>query len=80
NPYKCEKDYLTFFNCPDDTKIRIYNIVGKKERELKNPDREHKIIWDGTDSSGKPLPSGVYIAIAEDSKGNIKHIKFIIQR
>ena len=64
----------------NDTKIRIYNIVGKKERELKNPNREHKIIWDATDSSGIPLPSGVYMAVAEDSKGNVKFLKFIIQR
>ena len=80
NPYECEKDYITFFNCPADTKITIYNIFGKKLTELSEPNTEHKIIWYGTDSSGSPLSRGVYIAVAEDSKGNVKYIKFVIQR
>ncbi len=80
NPYKIKKKYITFFNVPDDVNIKIYNIMGNKLKELKCPDLKHQITWDSSDSSGKLLSRGVYAAVLKDSKGNSRHIKFVIQR
>ncbi len=80
NPYKSGKDYIIFFNVPQDVKIRIYNILGDNLIELKDAIADNKIIWDVKDKNGKSLVRGAYIAEIEDSKGNKRYIKFVIQR
>ena len=43
--------------------IEIYNIKGQKVKTLINGFREagyHSIIWNGKDSNGKPVASGLY--------------------
>jgi len=44
--------------------IAIYNVLGKKICTLVNsvkPAGEHEITWDGRDSRGKPVASGIYL-------------------
>ncbi len=44
--------------------IEIFNSKGQKIKELVSDQQsagQHSIIWDGTDSSGKSCPSGVYL-------------------
>ena len=46
------------------TKINIYNLFGQKVKTLVNEEHQpgdYKIIWNGTDNSGRILSSGVYI-------------------
>jgi len=46
------------------TKINIYNLFGQKVKTLVNEEQQpgvYKMIWDGTDNSGRMLSSGVYI-------------------
>ncbi|HRR51388.1 MAG TPA: C25 family cysteine peptidase [Candidatus Cloacimonas sp.] len=41
----------------------IYNILGQKVRTLVNKPLEpgeHKVTWNGTDNSGRPVASGIY--------------------
>lgn len=45
-------------------KLKVFNVLGQKVRTL--IDREesagsYTIIWDGTDTSGKSVASGVYL-------------------
>ena len=43
--------------------LDIYNLLGQHVRSLVNEDQAagtHRIVWDGKDSSGKSLGSGVY--------------------
>ena len=63
NPFNPETTLR--FNTPEDTHIslKIYNIKGQLvstllEKELKAG--THNINWNGTDQTGKPLPSGIY--------------------
>jgi hypothetical protein len=53
------------FSLPQEAmvNIKVYNILGKEITELLNETRisgEYEITWDGTDSNGKLVPSGIY--------------------
>jgi hypothetical protein len=51
---------------PQQTIIRIYNILGKEVRELINtiqPPGQYGVIWDGRDNMGKEVASGIYFCI-----------------
>jgi len=55
------------FSLPSHAKVNlsIFNILGQKVVELIDadyPPGEHEIIWDGTDSYGRPVSSGTYFA------------------
>jgi N-acetylmuramoyl-L-alanine amidase len=44
--------------------LEIYDMAGRKVRDLvrgKRPAGYHRVVWDGKDDSGHPLPSAVYI-------------------
>ncbi|MGH1366832.1 MAG: FlgD immunoglobulin-like domain containing protein [Calditrichia bacterium] len=44
--------------------VRIFNILGQEIQTLRSavfPAGEHTLHWDGTDSAGEPVASGVYI-------------------
>ena len=43
--------------------IEIYNILGEKIAALEQgikPAGEYRVVWDGHDQDGKPLPTGIY--------------------
>jgi hypothetical protein len=53
------------FSLPQEAKvnIKVYNLVGKEITQLVNETRtsgEYEISWDGRDSNGNQMPSGVY--------------------
>jgi len=44
--------------------LKIYNLLGKEIKELVNAVHQHgsyKALWDGTDSLGRLVPSGIYL-------------------
>ena len=48
--------------------LAVYNALGQKVRTLMSEERikgEHVVSWSGTDSNGRPLPSGVYFCKME---------------
>jgi len=50
---------------PAQININIYDITGRKGRELVNQRKEvgvHRVTWDGKNESGERCPSGVYFA------------------
>jgi hypothetical protein len=64
NPFRSFTN-LTF-NLPknDLVKIRLYNIKGQLVRELCDEYKKagsFTLVWDGTDSTGKIVPAGVYV-------------------
>jgi flagellar hook assembly protein FlgD len=43
--------------------LRVYDIAGRMVRELVNeslPAAAHSVVWDGTDTGGRRVASGVY--------------------
>jgi len=57
--------------------IKVYNSLGQVVKVLVNDQLQskgrHRVVWDGTDSSGKPVASGTYLYSLE--VGNVKHTK-----
>ena len=48
----------------DNIEINIYNIEGRKVKELYSGYMEsgfHSLVWDGSNGFGNVLPSGIYI-------------------
>jgi hypothetical protein len=48
---------------PAEVEITVYNLLGKVVRTLvktRQYPREHKVLWDGKDDSGKEVGSGIY--------------------
>lgn len=64
NPFRNSVSIL--YNVPKTgvVKLEIYNLKGQKIAALVNDKKaqgSYTVVWDGTDSAGKPVPSGVYI-------------------
>ncbi|KAF0152113.1 MAG: Uncharacterized protein FD143_1330 [Ignavibacteria bacterium] len=78
NPFKGET-YFTFkiTQLPDELKILIYTIAGRKIKEIKLSSSDlrydfNRIYWDGRDNDGDILGNGVYIYKIISKKGNEK--------
>ncbi len=56
---------LGFFAAePADVRLAVYDVAGRCVRVLLDgaiAAGSHRIVWDGTDGEGEPLPSGVYL-------------------
>ncbi|MCK4312625.1 MAG: T9SS type A sorting domain-containing protein, partial [Candidatus Cloacimonetes bacterium] len=63
NPFNPETTIEYSLKEPGNISLEIYNIRGQKVRTLVNEFREvgyHSVIWNGKDSNGKPVSSGLY--------------------
>jgi hypothetical protein len=63
NPFNPSTTIRFFLPQEARVSIKVYNIIGKEITELLNETRktgEYEITWDGTDSNGKLVPSGIY--------------------
>lgn len=72
--FQLEQNYPNPFNpltsitysLPEDAfvSVRVYNILGQEVKTLMNGQQaahSHRVVWDGTDTMGKPVASGMYI-------------------
>jgi hypothetical protein len=76
NPFQNDT-YFTFklTQIPDELKIIIYTVAGRKIREMLIPANQmkydfNKILWDGRDEDGDPVASGVYLYLLVMKKGD----------
>jgi WD40 repeat protein len=63
NPFNPETTIEYSIKEDSNVQIEIYNIKGQKVQTLVNEIREagyHSVIWNGKDSSGRPVASGIY--------------------
>jgi hypothetical protein len=69
---------MTFSNAVAHAEIRIYDLAGELLRELQS-DIKGQAEWDGTNSCGKKVASGVYFAVVERN-GRRKTLKIAVIR
>jgi hypothetical protein len=55
---------MTFRNLPIGTRVRIFTYVGAKLADIAADD-SGIAAWDGSNAAGKPVASGVYIAVIQ---------------
>jgi len=77
DPVKDENAVITIHAPIDATiEIRIYDLRG---RLIKDFEARAAAIWDGTDDSNNPVPTGPYVIVAQVETGSkIKHRRFPI--
>ena len=68
----------------DNVTARIFNLSGKIKRTLK-PEQQlgpgnNIIVWDGKDSGGSVVPSGLYIVTLESSGSMLKTTVGVLNR
>ncbi len=82
NPFNMSSQIKVISGFYSKLKVKVYNILGKEVRMLLDkelPAGEYNIEWDGKDSDGNILNSGVYF-IRMESNGFQKTIKSIIMK
>ncbi|MCX7642145.1 MAG: T9SS type A sorting domain-containing protein [Elusimicrobiales bacterium] len=77
NPYKpnTTPGYLTFSNLPPNTQIYIHSLSGELIKKL-TTNNCGMVQWDGKNTNGKDISSGIYIVVivSPDGKKVIKKI------
>ncbi|MFA5667585.1 MAG: T9SS type A sorting domain-containing protein [Candidatus Cloacimonadaceae bacterium] len=67
---------------PGPVTIDVFNIKGQKMQALVDNSftaGQHSITWDGTDSKGKPVASGVYFYRMTTPKSTLIHKMLLIK-
>ncbi len=64
------------FSVPDEMRVdvAVYSLQGHLVRELVQGQRRsgtHQVRWDGTDASGRSVPSGIYFARIVTEEGSV---------
>ena len=64
NPFNSQTTIQYQLNKPAKIIINIYNLLGEKIKVLVDKKQfpgEYSVIWDGCNSSGSPVSSGIYV-------------------
>jgi hypothetical protein len=71
-PFAIETVITVSLRGPDAVRLRIYDLNGRLVRTLLDrepmPEGMRRIAWAGTDESGRRLPSGTYVYLAEGNR------------
>ena len=72
NPFVIgESDYITIEEIYSGSTIKIMTLSGRVVKQIELPYNEYRINWDGKDSRGRYLDSGIYLIVAQnDQYGN----------
>ncbi len=71
NPFNSATRIMFALTEPSDVSLNIYDLSGKLVRHFeKRPAkaRNYSFTWDGTDETGTPLPTGVYLIQLQTAK------------
>jgi hypothetical protein len=78
NPFNPETEIRFYLDSPREVNLGIYNTRGQLIRLLAEDEMSagyHTVLWDGTNSRGLPVPSGVYfyslVVNKEDQNDNL---------
>ena len=84
NPFRPSLGHMNvkFMSLPAAAHIRIMTVSGRLLKELDADSTGSVLTWNGADKDGRPLASGVYLAVVSDTAGGSGKatIKFAVQR
>jgi hypothetical protein len=72
------QSWMTFEKAPAGARLRVYTIAGEAVREL-SADSSGIAQWDGKNTAGIPVASGVYVVLVE-GENDRELIKVAVQR
>jgi len=78
NPFMYEQDHLVFHNLPRGSTLEVYNAAGDRINRFEN--LEGDFAWDGRNSTGEKLASGVYLYYVHTADDQTIGDKFIVVR
>ncbi len=64
NPFNATTEIRFSLARSADVKLTVYNLLGQNVKTLidgRTSAGEHRVAWDGTDASGRPCATGVYL-------------------
>ena len=64
NPFNCLTIFSYFLKTPGPTRLEVFALTGQRVAVLSTGPRQagrYRLAWDGSDSEGRPLASGVYL-------------------
>ncbi len=82
NPFQEEVNLSFNLSQEEKTTIEIFNIQGQRIHTLLSemvPAGDHRILWDGKDQNGQPMPAGIYLVRLRAGKALINQ-KVILQK
>ncbi|MCD6399822.1 VCBS repeat-containing protein, partial [candidate division WOR-3 bacterium] len=71
-PKEAKNGELKFINLPGSVTLKIYSITGQLIYKEEYENTKGGIVWEGVNSAGKRVATGIYLYLIEDSKGNKK--------
>jgi len=76
NPFNAEINLVISMRDNTPKELNIFDIEGKLVETIYNPSpfqKEIKLKWDGKDSFGENVPSGIYFILSGDRGFQLKH-------
>ncbi len=76
--FEMENEPISPISYPISAGLKIYDVTGRMIRkwDYETIRQSNRIIWDGTDDSGRKLPSGIYFVKLEE--GEFKKTEMVI--
>ena len=74
NPFNPSTTLRYWVESPSQVELTIHNLLGRKVKTLLNavqPSGWHQIEWNGQDSRGEEMPTGVYIGILRSGSDQV---------
>ncbi|MFA6720807.1 MAG: M14 family zinc carboxypeptidase [Candidatus Cloacimonadaceae bacterium] len=82
NPFNPQTNIRYSLAAWAEVKLAVYNLKGQLVKELVNkavPAGNHRAVWDGSDSAGNPVGSGIYLYRLESGNYS-KTLKMILAK
>jgi len=74
NPFNAATEILFELSKPAEADLSVYDMMGHKVTTLGSgplKDGYHKVVWDGTDTEGYPVESGIYFYKLTTDAGSV---------
>ena len=82
NPFNSATTIRYRLEAPGRVRLEVFDIQGQKVKTLADGDAgpgAYQVEWDGTDASGNPVATGVYLARLQKGKASLVHKMLLLK-